>query len=349
MKRLLLSNGAIGCNKAYFVCFEANVILKMDLFDLSIDVLDSYPDENFDNVGLFGNLLYVNNKLVLVPLMANRIWIFDIATSKWDSINLDESINGLRAKFFGAIPYDKYVYLLGHYYEGIIRLDLSNKSIELIPIHISRDIENDGLFMWDYCMDNNLCYIPSLLTNQVYILNLENGSINVRDIGSNKNRYAGITWDGQFYWLAPRRNGSYVRWDGKDGFIEFDLPNGFENDEFYFLGVYMDGDEVVFPGMIGKSMTLRFNKESPTDVKIINEGYSFYKSIDDTQILQDRNANLNIRMGDKIISTSTEIKDSVWNKIRSDRLVRQFKKKLEKDLFFWERRADDIILLSKSI
>ena len=77
-------------------------------------------------------------------------------------------------------------------------------------------------------MKENWLYTPILQTNQILKLELETGSYELISVGDRENQYVGIVWDGDAFWLAPRKNGVYVKWDGYHQVIEYSLPSEFD-------------------------------------------------------------------------------------------------------------------------
>lgn len=348
-KKLMFLSCAEKGEELFFVSSEVNLLCAMSVENQKIRFIDNCPEEIFSQSSLFGNVACYNNKLILAPLMAKNIWIYDFETSFWEPIKLNENIANVSFKFFGMVPFRNQVFFLGHYFNGIICVDIDDRSVHEIPINNIDNEKTDGLFLWDYVIRDKLCYIPSLKSNQVIILDLETKKIEYRRVGDNNNRYVGITWDGSSFWLAPRRNGKYVRWDGDSNVTEHNLPEEFNKDDYYFIGSYMDGDNVVFPGMINRLGSLVFDKGTPQDTRIIKEAVSFYKSLDNKFIKQNMDGELVIKDSNKEILIEAMIDREEWDSFEEDRVVASYKQRIRDNLFLHENSTDKLQYYLKSI
>lgn len=293
--RLKALNCVLVDNKIYFVALELNIIYSLNMDTYEIEFMEELPKEPMIKDKLYGNICYCCEKIVLAPLNAEKIWIYDLQHKKWSGIELFEEERRIPYKFFGIVPYNNYVYMFGHYYPGIIRLDINTFSIERIELVDERiDLDNkkrDGFFNLNFVRRGGWLYTPVLQTNQIMKLELETGKYKLIPVGSNENQYVGIAWDGEYYWLPPRKNGPYVKWDGNQGNIEYNLPEEFSKEQYYFSSSFLVDNKLVFCGFAGK--TIEFKIDKPQNISIQNRNIVFYKKIDDiTYILQEDNGNL---------------------------------------------------------
>ncbi len=350
MKNVYMVNCTRVDNELFFVSSERNILYSMDLNNKEIRILEEYPDEeDYDQPALFGNILSYNHKLILVPLVAKKLWIYDLINRCWDSILFDEDISSVVYKFFGSFIHNQYIYLLGHYYKGIVRVDIENKTIRKIDMDLRENRKNDGFFFWDFIIKNNHCILPSLSSNQIVDFDFKTNQTRYIDIGGRNNQYVGITWDGKYYWLSPRRNGKYVRWDGMEEVIEYELPSCFDTDDYCFIGAYMNGDEVVFPGMLGKFGTISFSKDKPYDVCVRNKSILTYKRIDDLFIQQDDNSDIFIFNGKDKCTVHPMINKDNENRIRKERMIIKYKRLLNTHNIIKENEHDSILFLAKAL
>ena len=349
IKKLLFLSCTNVEEEIFFVSSDVNLLCAFNVENKKIRFIDHCPDEIFSQSSLYGNIIYDNNKLILAPLMAKNIWVYDFSNSHWGSIDLPENIANISFKFFGMVQFGNNIFFLGHYYKGILCVDIDDKSVQEIPINIIDDGKEGALFLWDYVIRDKWCYLPSLKSNQVVVLNLETKEVEYRSIGDKKNKYVGLTWDGSYFWLAPRLNGKYVRWDGDTDVTEYSLPEEFNNEDFYFIGAYMDGYNVVFPGMVNRLGTLVFDKNTPNDTRIIKEEVSFYKSFNNTLIKQNMDGKLVIKDINKEILIDTMMNKEEWDSFEEDMVVASYKKRVGENLFLYENSTDKLRYYLKCI
>lgn len=302
MKKMNLK--AMSCatcgNKIYFASSEFNSVYALNTDTNTVEFFDNVPDEKFTQSNLYGHIIYYSGRLFLVPLCAEKIWIYDIGKKEWSGYGFPEKLREIPYKFFGAVLHKEYIYMLGHYYPGIIRFNTNTCIIEEIDISLQQkdDSEYNGIFVgWDCVIKENWLYASITNSNQVLKLKLETHEYELIQIGKNGNKYAGIVWDGKYFWLPPRKNSSYVRWDGGKGVKEYALPKEFDKEQYYFSGAYLVGNKVVFSGFAG--FTLKFSKDEPEKPIVIDRRNTLYEKINDTDvILQDDIGNISIHKGD---------------------------------------------------
>lgn len=290
-------NGTLVGNKIYFASREMNMVYSLDLDSHIIDVLESLPEERTFQHDLYGNIVYTCGKLVLAPSCAKKVWVYDMQEGSWRGITLEEKEAKNLYKFYGTVVYDQYVYMLGRCYPGIIRLNINTGSMEKMKLPFKEC--GDGLFFMDYVRKDEWLYAPVALDNRVLKLNLSTGEYKLIPIGNGKNRYTGIAWDGEWFWLPPRRNGNYVQWDGADQVREYALPRHFATDQYYFHGISVTQNQVMFLGFTG--MSLVFPQNAPERPSILKKNIMFAVKIDnDTLLLQDDKGTLFIKSKDQI-------------------------------------------------
>lgn len=299
MKKINLKamNCAVNGNQLYFISSEFNLIYVLNLETNEFQLFDNLPQEKFMQNNLYGNIIYTSGEIFLIPACAENIWIYHIEKKAWNEVRLDENERKLQYKFLGAVLYQEYIYMLGHYYPGIMRLNINTKEIERIELpflQTNNGREQDGYFNWDYVIKEDWLYLPLLNSNHVLKLNLRTEAYDLISIGNCRNQYSGIVWDGNYFWLPPRKNTAYVRWDGDNEVKEYSLPKEFEKKQYYFGGAYVIGNKVVFSGF--REFTLEFAPNMPKETRVLNRRNNFYKKIDNTTvILQDDKGNIFIQ------------------------------------------------------
>lgn len=287
---LRATNCALVGDKIYFVSREVNLIYTLNLNTYEIEIMENMPEEIFLHEDLYGNIVYSYGKLILVPLCAEKIWIYDFEVKRWAAVEFQSNERNIQYKFFGAAAYRNYVYMFGHYYPGIIRLDVNTNSLKRIELPVGvngHSYENkDGYFNWDYVIKDKWLYTPMIQSNRVLKLDLDTENYELIALGNSNNQYAGIAWDGRYFWFPPRGNGVYVKWDGGKEIMEYRLPKGFEESQYYFSGCYLSEHKLVFAGLQEK--TLEFDIDKPEKAEILKRTIDCYKKADDgTVVFQD--------------------------------------------------------------
>lgn len=88
-------------------------------------------------------------------------------------------------------------------------------------------------------MIDHYIYLASCIDNRVLIVDIDKDTFGWRTVGKNVYRYSGIAYDGEQFWLAPRKEGNVLVWDGADECREIKIP---QRKNANYLGIiYYDG------------------------------------------------------------------------------------------------------------
>lgn len=288
-------------DKIYFVNSDINMLYAMKLDSDEIELMIRIPEEDLFGKYLFGDVVKWEHKLFLIPLYAKKIWVYDLQKFDWNSIELPAEIGEIEEKFHGAILNQNLIYLFGHKWPGIATLDVRTYKIEMLML--PQNVQNlnyskDGIFNWDYVLLDNSLYLPLMCKNEIIKLNLKDKKIEEFVVGDEKNKYVGLTYDGKYFWLAPRKGKYFVRWDGHKNIKEYVLPADYLIDKYYFGGAFCYGKWVCFTGFDGYSYL--FDKYRMEYFKIIKEKIVWHRCKKDRIVLQKDNGKI------KVISNAKE-------------------------------------------
>lgn len=248
---------AIDGDTAWFVAGNFNALIEMNLLSMSMHVLGNVPNEKIDGVRLYSGIEKYNNLLVLVPMSAQEIAIFNLDSKEFSKIPIKRIDNRLQRynenyKFFAHYLYKDTCYLIGHTYPGIIRLNMNDMSQSIIDSWVDefeKDSNNPSksYFMNDYCLKDNTLIIPASMTNKVLLLELETNETKVCTIGKPYFSFSGVAYDGSFFWImAYTLNGNtIIRWDGKDIYEMIEIPE--INHGWYIAAIYYNELVRFFP------------------------------------------------------------------------------------------------------
>ncbi len=193
--------------KDKYIAFAKNINLLFE-FDLEGNTQGLCVIPESDNDRLVENIVEWNDKIILIPLCANNIYIYDYISGNLDCINIFEDKKHIRFKFFNAFLRDKYLYLVGSFYPAILWLNLEDKT--LYEINIYKDNCEKQISLSDcyarksILQMNEKLHIPSSISNEVYVFDMGNEIYEKKRVGDSVERYSGIEFDGECYWLSPR-------------------------------------------------------------------------------------------------------------------------------------------------
>ena len=300
----------------YFISKDINIVFKLEIETGKTEVVDSIPEESISEKRLGSKIIYWNNELIFAPMRVKKIWRYNIQTKIWRGIERKKLDNwSEQREMFQAILYKDKCFFIGSAYPAIIVLNLQNDLVEYIeePYKKYKKIEADIVdcyFRTDYVQIGTKLYLACCKTNNIMEFDLETYAYKYFTVGSPNNTYAGIANDGNYFYLAPRKCGPIVIWNGESDWREIDLPKEIKDkDTFWFGGVVEKRGEIVFFAYAGDK-TIILKNRNDTKLKIIDEQYWFYKKIDETTYVSlDRDGKLRIYVDNNVYDYELTVKE----------------------------------------
>lgn len=295
--------------KLYCMERDINLIFSIDLQDGTLELTDIIPQQDIRQNVICGHMTAYNGKLILTPHRTRKVWIYDLSSKDWDSIEIIEKENsyGLSGIYQSYI-YNNNIFLIGGGYPAIIRLDIENKSCDYIESPykdmISRHTDIDFFYfrLHGVQLENNL-FLASCLDNYILKFDMETEKYQWIKIGSDNCAYSEITWDGSNFWLAPRLNCDIVKWDGKEKTEILPMPPELKpTTDTYAWGAYYDGEHVIFPCVSHpKSIVIDIQNDT---FEIQDQQYTVYTRLDDGMVVnQTINGDLTVKTKDLVSKT----------------------------------------------
>lgn len=241
-------------NIIWFTAGGFNGLFKMDLTTNNVTYLGKIPNEKINGRRLYSSLTKVNNKIILAPLAAEEIAEYDVETCEFKKVKLQKKeFTHKNFKFSNTVKHKEYVVLIGCDYPAIVRYNSKTNTYDYFDewtkqIKYYQTDEKDFWFRESACIRGDNLLIPCCQNNIVMEFNIESGKSKLHSVGSNKNKYASIAFDGRNYWLTPRRHGAITRWNYETGEVkEYDnYPDGFERKEGAdFTTIVFDGRDII--------------------------------------------------------------------------------------------------------
>ncbi len=271
-------------NRIYFFSRDWNALYTTDLDSNRITFLGIMPEENVLARRLCAGIIYNRNReeLILIPMTAKKIWIYDLKTAQWKGLERKYMTDGdFHKEIFRAAEYKNNLFLIGSNYPAIIRMNIDTYELDYLtePYTFLKPLKNgiEGYFRSDFCLKENQLLLASCLNNYVLKIDLNTFDFEWHEVGEYGFCYSGIAWDGEYYWLSPRTGTPIVKWDGKDKTEYFPLPEEFDSLIYNFLGVqYVDG-KLIFPGMLQNKTLMIDTNTRKQKIEIYEGQYFFYR------------------------------------------------------------------------
>lgn len=244
------------------VAREINLIYKVNIKTRELKIVGTIPEESKYTDRLCSKVIAYKDRYIFIPLNAKKIWFCDKEFQEWEGISMPKSeYENLSLKFSNAFIYKEVLIMIGHFFPGIMYINLLDNSTRALlepykELMRYQEKIKDCFTMFRYQRIDNLLYIVSSVSNHVIKWDLDKDSYESFCVGSEENRYSGILWDGNCFWLSPRMNTSIVRWD-KDICKEISMPQELQEIKHYFIGIEQQGKKIILPGCeLGKTVVL---------------------------------------------------------------------------------------------
>lgn len=276
---LFFENCVLIEDQIYFVGYHIAALFSMNLYTGKVKYIDRIPNEMIVQTHLVCTILTYKNYLILIPSRAtnNFIWFYDLEKEIWSSISFeDKGIKAPYEQFEYAAIYENELFVVGCYYPAIVCIDLRDKKQTYYEI-----FENDfQLHSLGTCVNiENQLYIPSPISNHVIVFDMKSKGHKCLSVGNENNSYSGIAKKGEAFWLSPIKNTAVVKWDGRDGIVEYELPVEFQNESGYiFNGITLHKNKIYIYGLKEK-LSFYFLDEQYKKYEIIKDSYLMFKRL----------------------------------------------------------------------
>lgn len=287
--RIYMEDCLLMGNQIFFFSKEWNALYVTDLELRKTNFIGRIPEEWILAKRLCAGIAYCKGRLVLVPMAARKIWIYDLKEGQWTGIERKYVNSAERQKeIFRTIEYNNHLFFVGSNYPAIIRMNMDTYELDYLedPYLFQKPYKKDQecYFRSDFSLNKNELYIASCLNNYVLGVNLDTFHFKWYEVGEAGYRYSGIVWDGINYWLSPRKGTPIVKWDGKDKIECFPLPEEFDDNINNFLGVQYHEGKIIFPGML-QNKTVTIESCVPHNMNIYQGQYTFYRCSEEIGVL----------------------------------------------------------------
>lgn len=287
---------AYGCAKAgntlFFLGKDINIVFKKEIGKEETKLFQGPPEGNVLAPQMASRIILWKDELIYIPWRAGAIWFSDLDLQNWGKVEYENRLKErISNAALQAVLYGERLFIIGADYPAMICLDLNSKKITYIREPYQRPIrekkkQRDIFFRKDYVLKDGFLYLASCLDNYVLKMNLDTFSFEWKEVGSRANKYSGIAWDGEYFWLSPRTNTPVVKWDGKNCTEEISLPDGFKNPRTLFHGIVYTGEILLLPGKNQPNSLIVYPETG--NLSVTEGQYWFYQRLNGDEFLAQR-------------------------------------------------------------
>lgn len=186
----------------------SNALYKISLENAVANYVSSIPDE-LNLGGLYSMPIKIDNYLFFSPMFARSWAFYDIESNTWEKIAIPEEFSpdeAVQAAFRGAIDCGEFILVFpgskcafAKYNKTTRKFSYHKEWFDAFKNNVV-DI-NRGLLV-GCCGKDGILYCTSPQCNKVIELEPVSMSIRIHDIGSAANKYCGITFANDSFWLV---------------------------------------------------------------------------------------------------------------------------------------------------
>lgn len=284
---MLFADDAVKVDERLFLfASHFNMLFSINLLNEELTFLGGIPEESVFSKGLTCNLIYIKEHIIIVPLLAKKIWVYSLESREWKSVDIEKCrVYGRGTYFRHAIQHKNSLFFIGGHYPAIVKMDLPSCRLTYLKEPFLRYTESEEsgelYFRGDFVYKEDTLYLASGRDNAVLIYNLDTQTYKWLEIGKKENRYSGIMWDGKHYWLSPRKNTSIIKWDGCDSVTEYEIPEEKIVNDIAYAGIINRNNQIIIPALaqsgadtiiISKTGVMEFDRKKYTFYKRTEEG-----------------------------------------------------------------------------
>jgi len=248
MKSLWLEGIAqVDKDTAYASCSEFNALFKVNLESGDCTYIDLFPQEAVNKKRLHIKAVQIKTKIYFIPASASTISVYDLETKCFENILIEDEISNKnynkKYKFADAFVYGEYIYILPSTYPAIVKLKHTDNSIDYLTENLPT---NSYFFRPGTVQVGSKLFIPNTKDNLVMEFDMEVEKIQLHYIGENNKGSWSLVADGNYLWLIPKRQGSFVKWDYiNNNVYEYNqYPEGYKESDFCFTKGYKVGEYI---------------------------------------------------------------------------------------------------------
>ena len=268
----------------YFIPKELNILFSYSYTDEQIKIIDVVPEEDGYTERQFNGICKVDNKIVLVPYSAHKIWVYDLTTQTWNSVDVSKYVSEDNdSKFSGCIESCGKVYLFGYGYNGILSLNISTCELEVV-------FKKDGLRLWGQktAEDGDRVYVALSYEKKYAVLNLETENVTFVDINVGDDGLASVGYDGVNKIVLPAKGNHYYIMNNESAIVECILP--IELSKSIYNGLVVSPKYIYGYSSWGKGFLV--NRENE-DITIIGSSTFFVDYIKAVGFIESKRGELN--------------------------------------------------------
>lgn len=269
-------------SRSWWSVQSGNALLCMDKRTKSAVNVGEFPNEQYRGWPLYAGVTINEGKLIFAPASADEIAVYDTATETWEKIAFELTVPESDQLYFPEVKFvevkrhEQYLYFIPCSYPAIVRYDLAtgkidyfNEWIKQLQPHIID--KSEGWFTHGM-QEGPLLLLPACNANAIVVFDMNSCDSTVQVVEGTKHGVGGICYDGEHYWLTPRKNGGIIRWNRNlNRFSALtSFPDGYNGGTYPFNPpIYADQTIWLLPNQANMTVTIGLESQEMASVDAI--------------------------------------------------------------------------------
>ena len=211
----------------WFVHGMMNVLMRYDMREKYTYIIGTIPNEEMAKESLYKGIYKWNTKVFLIPCWAREIAIYDIQTETFTKIAVKEIENYDNKTLFQKLyVYGECLYCMPHYYNAILKINMTSLSTEYI--NISEILEEQGISICNVCVNDSVRVENEIIcvlayTNLALRYQMESDTMYVNDLGKSCRKFTNIANIKDSLYLFDKDQNTVIKIIKEDCSVEKEL------------------------------------------------------------------------------------------------------------------------------
>lgn len=348
---------AINNNEAWFCNIYYNALFKMDLLTGKIN-LEQLLSNGKSGFKQYGAIAYWEGLLVIAPLNARNVLIYDICEKSIVEIPLNIKIDSENNfnRFFDIVVYKGNAFLFPGKFHAIVKINLVSREVEYYTDwynEIKTYIKDEKKIIFSICNEQvgEKFFLPFWQGNMVMCFDMERKKHEILSFKDINESFSGIKIDEKNFWISLKDTDTILKCDRETRqIVKFENIFGDSEKRMGILSIIPCNNKFFVIPIMGEAL-MEFHKIDGNIVlhkKLISEPVESMKKY----IFERTNFLCVEKEREFLILYSNfegkiyvvDLKHSIWNSFYAQVFEKEEVEKIEKKLFFTKRWKGEIIV-----
>ena len=199
----------------WFVANNLNGLFQIERASGNLNLVGVIPNEGMFQRQLYFKGLKYNEYLVFAPALAKEIAIYDTKRREFVKLAFEaprirsERWSSKRHQFFGINVYKNFVFIIGCYYPGIIRIDMEDFTLLYLDQWVESlerlSLSKTMYFRQASIVEGTKLYIPCSMANAILVYDLETLEFELEMLEQCRVGISDFYVKDDTFWFTPRQ------------------------------------------------------------------------------------------------------------------------------------------------